>query len=65
MAFLVLMLIAVNVLLCISIALAVHRYGGDALVLALQGLREPRQRDAAQARRQRIEADENAWHFDR
>lgn len=64
MALLALILILLNVLLGIAVALVAQKYGTDRLVLTLQGLGEPRQADAAEARRRRIKADEQAWRFD-
>ena len=57
-------LITLNVLLALGLVLAISRYGGDRLLLSLQDLSEPSQSDAALARRERIEAEENAWRFD-
>lgn len=64
MALLALTLVLLNVVLCIALALSVFRYGGDATVVKLLGLAEPSRQSAAESRRERLEAEQNAWRFD-
>lgn len=61
MLLLVVILVSLNVLLCLSIAVAVFRYRNDRTILSLMAVNEPKSDVAAEARRRRLEADDNAW----
>lgn len=64
MEFLFLLLISFNVFLVLALALAASARGRDQALKHLQGRRVPDDPAAALARRQRLDAEENAWRYE-
>ncbi|MEM8569354.1 MAG: hypothetical protein AAGG56_00475 [Pseudomonadota bacterium] len=64
MGFFFLALFILNVLLVLSLAVALTWSGDDRRLRSLLGLSDLSDPDAAFARRRRIDAEENAWRFE-
>lgn len=64
MALFVLVLMILNVVLGLALVVAMSMRGQDAVLLRLQGRNKLSRGDQDAARRERLEAEQNAWRFD-
>jgi len=64
MALFVLVLMILNVVLGLALVVAMSMRGQDSVLLRLQGRNKLSRGDQDAARRERLEAEQNAWRFD-